>query len=181
MDIGPNENSTDIRPWFARTREDSRRVIGKRCRSFGKPPRGEGRSAANDRKILNRLSGKLLAQQLLARRNPRLFAHVVEQEKVSLMLSRCANSECCKPFLRLRDGKLFLVETERLAKPGQSTAPPFVRARRQQRLVEHYWLCDECAERWTLIYQRETGIVLAPLARQASAVGFHGDAARGVA
>jgi len=28
------------------------------------------------------------------------------------MLSRCANSQCSRPFLRLRQGKLFLVETE---------------------------------------------------------------------
>jgi hypothetical protein len=61
------------------------------------------------------------------------------------MLSRCANSQCSKPFLRLREGKLFLVETERLNKPGASAAPPFVRARQVPRQVEHYWLCDECA------------------------------------
>jgi hypothetical protein len=97
------------------------------------------------------------------------------------MLSRCANSKCCKPFLRLRDGKLFLVETERLARPGHSTAPPFVRARKHPRLVEHYWLCDECAAEWTLVYNRETGIALTPLARSATAVGFQPEAARGVA
>lgn len=79
------------------------------------------------------------------------------------MLSRCANEQCCKPFLRLRDGKLFLVETERLTKPGQPVAPPFVRARQQQRQVEHYWLCDECATKWSLVYDRERGVALAPL------------------
>ena len=79
------------------------------------------------------------------------------------MLSRCANSECCKPFLRLREGKLFLVETERVRKTGESASPPFVRARRQKRLVEHYWLCDACATRWTLVYDRNCGIALAPL------------------
>ncbi|HEV2470186.1 MAG TPA: hypothetical protein VGS78_13425 [Candidatus Sulfotelmatobacter sp.] len=65
--------------------------------------------------------------------------------------------------MRLREGKLFLVETERLSKPGELTSPPFVRARRQQRLVEHYWLCDDCAEHWTLIYDQNRGIALAPL------------------
>jgi hypothetical protein len=79
------------------------------------------------------------------------------------MLSHCANAECHKPFLRLREGKLFLVETDRLMKPGGSAVPPFVRARQQQRLVEHYWLCDECAAQWTLIYDRERGVALAPL------------------
>jgi hypothetical protein len=80
------------------------------------------------------------------------------------MLSRCANDQCCKPFLRLREGKLFLVETEQLTKPG-SSAPPFVRARKQQRTVEHYWLCDECAMQWTLVCDRERGVALAPLRR----------------
>jgi len=79
------------------------------------------------------------------------------------MLSQCANPQCSKPFLRLRDGKLFLVETDRLAKPGESAVPPFIRARQQQRQVEHYWLCDECAGHWTLVYDRERGVALTPL------------------
>jgi hypothetical protein len=84
------------------------------------------------------------------------------------MLSRCANSRCGKPFLRLRDGKLFLVETERVTKPGESAAPPFVRARQQPRLVEHYWLCDDCAAQWTLVYDRGSGIALVALRRPAA-------------
>ncbi len=56
------------------------------------------------------------------------------------------------------------METERVAKAGQSSPPPFVRARKHQRLVEHYWLCDECASRWTLMYSRERGISITPLA-----------------
>lgn len=85
------------------------------------------------------------------------------------MLSRCANDQCGKPFLRLRDGKLFLVETERLTKPGQSVSPPFIRARQPQRQVEHYWLCDDCATQWTLVYDREHGVALAPLRKPIAA------------
>ncbi len=84
------------------------------------------------------------------------------------MLSHCANHECRRPFLKLREGKLFLVETDRVTKPGQPSAPPFMRARQQQRMVEHFWLCDECAGQWTLIYDRERGVVLAPLRRPVS-------------
>ena len=79
------------------------------------------------------------------------------------MLSRCANSQCSKPFLRLREGKLFLVETARLTKPGEPAGPPFVRAHQQQRQVEHFWLCDECAAVWTLICDGERGVELTPL------------------
>lgn len=84
------------------------------------------------------------------------------------MLSRCANSNCSKPFLKLREGKLFLVETERLMKSGESAVPPFVRARQQQRCVEHYWLCDECAKLWTLAYDRERGVALSPREKPAA-------------
>ena len=95
---------------------------------------------------------------------------MAEQEVVKKMLSQCANSQCGKPFLRLRDGKLFLVETERVTKPGESAAPPFVRARQQQRQVEHYWLCDDCAAQWTLVYDRENGVALVALRRPAVSV-----------
>lgn len=78
------------------------------------------------------------------------------------MLSHCANSKCRKPFLRLREGRLFLVETGRIQKPGEA-APPFVRARKKARIVEHFWLCDDCASCWTLAYDNERGLVLMPL------------------
>jgi hypothetical protein len=65
------------------------------------------------------------------------------------------------PFLRLREGKLFLVETEPGGQPGEVAPPRSLRARPKRR-VERYWLCDLCAIEWTLIYDREHGILLAP-------------------
>jgi len=65
---------------------------------------------------------------------------------------------------------LFLVETERLTRPGEPVAPPFVRARRLQRHVEHYWLCNDCATQWTLVYDHDQGVALAPLRRPAASV-----------
>ena len=79
------------------------------------------------------------------------------------MLSHCANPKCGRPFLRLREGKLFLVETDRLTKPGEPASPPFVRARKPPRHVEHFWLCNECSVEYTLIYDRKQGVALAPL------------------
>jgi hypothetical protein len=107
------------------------------------------------------MAGKMLSDWNLSPADPR--SH--KRGKVSNMLSQCANALCGKPFLRLREGKLFLVETNRINKPGESVPPPFVRARQQQRLVEHYWLCDGCAKQWTLVYDRERGVTLAPLRR----------------
>jgi len=86
------------------------------------------------------------------------------------MLSQCANSQCSKPFLRLREGKLFLVETGRVNKPGESAAPAFIRARQEKRQVEHYWLCDQCAAQWTLVCDGNRGITLAPLRRPVASI-----------
>jgi hypothetical protein len=81
------------------------------------------------------------------------------------MLSHCANSRCSRPFLRLRQGKLFLVETELAAQSRELTAPSSPQMRLQPRRVERYWLCDECAAVWTLVHDRKQGIVLVPLSR----------------
>ena len=81
------------------------------------------------------------------------------------MLSHCANSRCTRPFLRLRQGKLFLVETEFAARSRELAAPSTPRMRLQPRRVERYWLCDECAAVWTLVHDRKEGIVLVPLSR----------------
>jgi hypothetical protein len=138
---------------------------------------------------------------------------LADQEGVR-MLSRCANSQCSKPFLRLREGKLFLVETEGLArlgsvksgltkldsskagstksgsmKPGstKSGSPKSGSARsgltksgepvspvpgraRQLRQIEHFWLCGDCATRWTLAYDQDCGVLLAPLRRPVASV-----------
>jgi hypothetical protein len=81
------------------------------------------------------------------------------------MLSHCANPQCSRPFLRLRQGKLFLVETEGVAKLGELRARASPQTRLQPRRVERYWLCDQCAETWTLVHERSQGIVLVPLRR----------------
>lgn len=77
------------------------------------------------------------------------------------MLSKCANPACSVPFRRLREGKLFVVETESLA-PGCQALSPARRARPLRR-VEHYWLCDECARFITLAFDRERGMITVPL------------------
>jgi hypothetical protein len=83
------------------------------------------------------------------------------------MLSHCANLQCSRPFLRLGQGRLFLVETECVAKLGELTAPPSPYSRRQPRRVERYWLCEQCAQLWTLVHDQRQGIVLLPLRQTA--------------
>ena len=79
------------------------------------------------------------------------------------MLSHCANSQCAKPFLRLGQGRLFLVEAESMLAPGCLTNTLLPYARRPPRHVERYWLCDQCAQSWTLVHDRQKGVGLIPL------------------
>jgi len=85
------------------------------------------------------------------------------------MLSKCANKQCGKPFLRLREGKLFAVETERGTKSEQKSQ--FLPgAKKAPRRVEHFWLCADCAAQWTLAYDPVRGIALVPLRRPVASV-----------
>lgn len=87
------------------------------------------------------------------------------------MLSHCANAKCSRPFLRLGEGKLFLVETESITHSSDLTIPLPPYARRPPRRVERYWLCNECAEVSTLVHDRQHGIVLVPLPTQCQGSG----------
>ena len=48
------------------------------------------------------------------------------------MVSECANPNCRKPFIYYRHGKLFSVPRA-IASPTRAT-------------IEHFWLCQSCAE-----------------------------------
>jgi len=77
------------------------------------------------------------------------------------MLYKCANEACSTPFRRLREGKLFQVETEYSRGHGPAATPP--RKTRPWRHVEHFWLCDGCSPFVTLTFDRERGVITVPL------------------
>ncbi len=79
------------------------------------------------------------------------------------MLSHCANPQCSRPFLRLGEGKLFLLETEVVAKPADLKLSPSRDKRRPPRRLERYWLYDQCDGLSTLVHDEQRGIVLMPL------------------
>ena len=77
------------------------------------------------------------------------------------MLYKCANESCNAPFRRLREEKLFQVETELFSShDAPSHATRKVRANRR---VEHYWLCDACSPFVTLSFDRARGVITVPL------------------
>lgn len=75
------------------------------------------------------------------------------------MLSHCANPRCARPFLRLGQGKLFLVETESVTNSGSENDP----IRHGPRHIERYWLCESCAKVSTLVPDRQQGVLLMPI------------------
>jgi len=81
------------------------------------------------------------------------------------MLSKCANPECPAPFRKLREGKLFNVEVASFASDKRPAESSQFRTREQRR-VEFYWLCNQCAAYLTLAYDRERGIITVPLPRK---------------
>jgi hypothetical protein len=76
------------------------------------------------------------------------------------MLYKCANEACSTPFRRLREGKLFQVETEYSGGTGPA---PSSRKANPWRRVEHFWLCDACSPFVTLTFDRERGVTTVPL------------------
>ena len=77
------------------------------------------------------------------------------------MLYKCANEACNAPFRRLREGKLFQVETEYIA--GRGPSPTWTRRARPIRRIEHYWLCDACSPFVTLTFDQNRGVITVPL------------------
>lgn len=77
------------------------------------------------------------------------------------MLYKCANESCNAPFRRLREGKLFQVETEYFS--GHDVPRHAARKGRPSRRVEHYWLCDACSPFVTLTFDRARGVITVPL------------------
>jgi hypothetical protein len=76
------------------------------------------------------------------------------------MLYKCANESCNTPFRRLREGKLFQVETEYFAGSGPSAHNR--RKARPTRMVEHYWLCAACSPFVTLSFDQGRGVIPLP-------------------
>ena len=77
------------------------------------------------------------------------------------MLSKCTNPECSATFLYLHRGKLFRLETfgradrRRLLEDQIGDSKPM-------RRIEFYWLCEDCAEKMTVTFDKKEGIVVRP-------------------
>jgi hypothetical protein len=72
------------------------------------------------------------------------------------MLTKCANTTCPTPLRYLRHGKIFRLGSDcaadlRVEKSSAGPAP-----------VEHFWLCGNCCQTFTLIRDRFLGVLVVP-------------------
>lgn len=75
------------------------------------------------------------------------------------MLHKCANPACSVPFLRMTEGKLFLVQM-----PFSSGSRKAAGQRKSGlRRIEHYWMCDQCARQLTIVFDASRGMLTVPL------------------
>lgn len=75
------------------------------------------------------------------------------------MVSKCANPECSASFRYFHKGKLFKVETaggpDRRRAMGKDDEHE-----KLLRRLEFYWLCEDCAESMTLVFDKDSGITV---------------------
>jgi hypothetical protein len=84
------------------------------------------------------------------------------------MVSKCANPNCSMPFLYLHNGKLFRLDSGGTV----TTSPSFddeTGIPHADRRVEFFWLCNQCAARMTLSYQKGSGVRVEPRVWSAAA------------
>ncbi len=65
------------------------------------------------------------------------------------MLDKCLNPECSEPFLYLHVGRLFRFERQ----PHSNISAPEPAAVLGRNSWEFFWLCENCAGRYTLLMQ----------------------------
>ncbi len=64
------------------------------------------------------------------------------------MLSKCANPTCLSRFRYLHEGRIFNIVMAALSSESNRAAT---------RKIEHFWLCERCAQTFTVVL--ENGLV----------------------
>jgi hypothetical protein len=75
------------------------------------------------------------------------------------MVSKCANPECSASFRYFHKGRLFRIDTSAgqdrrrtMGRDDELTTP--------LRRLEFFWLCQDCSQRMTLVYDKESGVTV---------------------
>jgi hypothetical protein len=73
---------------------------------------------------------------------------------------KCANPSCAAAFGWMTGGRLFRFHRE-AGHPEEANRKPG--KRNEKRAMEHFWLCERCANLYTLQYQPGQGIKILSL------------------
>jgi hypothetical protein len=79
------------------------------------------------------------------------------------MLSKCANPECTEAFHYFGQGRLFEVHFEDAELCEKAGRVPFaLEIKKQDKSVEHYWLCPNCSGKLTVAMDRQNNVFILP-------------------
>ena len=88
------------------------------------------------------------------------------------MISNCANPDCKVPFHYFRGGRLYRFDIRHPSTPCKDVANAVCSLKPPHAAV-FFWLCEQCSLRYSLKFNVQEGLTLAPLA---NAVKRQGDA-----
>jgi hypothetical protein len=71
------------------------------------------------------------------------------------MVEKCANPACSATFRSLRDGRLFVKETQ-IHSPSDGKG--------LSRQLHYLWLCKSCCQTMTVVTEKGVGVRVVPLA-----------------
>jgi hypothetical protein len=85
------------------------------------------------------------------------------------MLSKCANPDCSANFRYFHLGKVFRVHLPVGIDRRRATMGEGESASKALRRLEFYWLCERCAQKMTLVFDKDAGVTPRPIASAKSA------------
>ena len=79
------------------------------------------------------------------------------------MLSKCANPECTEALHYFGQGRLFEVHFEDADLCEKAGRVPFeLELKKQEKSVEHFWLCPKCSNNMTVALDRQNNVLILP-------------------
>jgi hypothetical protein len=80
------------------------------------------------------------------------------------MLSKCANPGCSEAFRYFGQGRVFEVHFEDAELCEKAGRVPFaLELKKQDKSVEHFWLCAKCSDKLTVALDRQNNVSILPL------------------
>jgi hypothetical protein len=78
-----------------------------------------------------------------------------------VVVSKCANPGCAATFRYFHQGKLFRLETEAGLERRRALGNDDEK-KKPLRRIEFYWLCENCAQKMTIVFEKGVGVAARP-------------------